>query len=264
MDADIGAALNGLLEEERAGAETLVGLVAMATDPFERQALTAMGGQAAEGCIELRAWLARLGVPISLRVAHSVSRVLGRERIDDRLRAFGEARRYLAGRCEALQERNLDDGTRTLLAALRAVQLAHAAWAEHRASDFAATRPGDAESSSPSHSTPRGERAPVAVAVADGAQAAEMTDTLALGERDAPEAVLPYDSDLAEAADAMAAGGMDGPASDLAPTDFAATDLPVEVPPPTPRAARRTATKPRVRPTPLTAPAAKRRGKQTP
>lgn len=184
MDADIIAALNGLLEEERADAEALVGLVAMATDTGERQALTAMGGQAAQACIDLHERLARLGVSISARVSNSVTQILKHERIDDRLRAFADVQRHLAGRCEAMQARNLDDETRALLAALRAVQQVHATWAEQRADEFGATRPSDVENSSPSHSVPRGERPPAFVdALAAGTGAATGPDV-----SDAPDA----------------------------------------------------------------------------
>ena len=161
LDPEIMAALNALLEGERAGVETLVGLVAMATDTIERRALITMGGQAVRSCVDLHERLDQLGAPAGVGVAPSGMRVLAHERIDDRLRAFGWMERELAERCEVLAARDLDDATRALLATLSAVQLAQAAWAERRADEFAATRPSEpgelseVESSSPAHAIPR-------------------------------------------------------------------------------------------------------------
>ena len=101
LDPEIMAALNALLEGERAGVETLVGLVAMATDTIERRALITMGGQAVRSCVDLHERLDQLGAPAGVGVAPSGMRVLAHERIDDRLRAFGWMERELAERIEA-------------------------------------------------------------------------------------------------------------------------------------------------------------------
>lgn len=235
MDADIIAALNGLLEEERADVEALVGLVAMATDTFERQALTAMGGQAVQGCIELHERLAHLRAPISGRMSNTVNVVLKHERIDDRLRAFADVQRHLAGRCEALQARNLDGETRALLATLRAVQMAHAAWAEHRADEFAATRPSDVESSSPAHAVPQGERALTfaAMPATEAPPADRLADSGAPETARAPETPAPDD-----VSPDAAVSGIGDPASPDAPLDGKMETAGAPAPKPRPRRIR--------------------------
>ena len=138
-------ALNALLEDERASVEAIVKLVSMATDGLERQALTAMGGQAIQACSDLHERLEQLGAPVSGRVSAAVDRLLAHERLDDRLRAFSQLQEQLADQVEALLLAGVDPETATLLASLRAVQLAHAAWAARRADEFAASRQIDPE-----------------------------------------------------------------------------------------------------------------------
>jgi hypothetical protein len=161
MNAEIIAALNALLEEERATVDALVALVSMATDTLERQALTTMGGQAVQGCIDLREHLEDLGAPIGQRVSPSIGRILSPEHLDDRLRAFSALRLALAGRCLELRAEDLDPETWSLLTRLREVQLAHAAWSERRAAEFAASRPEPDPALAPfggNHLGVRGER----------------------------------------------------------------------------------------------------------
>jgi hypothetical protein len=140
MDAAIVEALSRLLEGERACVEALVGLASMATDSLERHALMAMGGQAAQACSDLHEHLARAGASIGPQVGEAVSRVLGPDRFDDRLLAFSQVQYELADSIAALLPRDLADDTRTLLASLHDVHLAHAAWSARRAAEFAASR----------------------------------------------------------------------------------------------------------------------------
>lgn len=133
-------ALNQLLEGERACVEALVGLASMATDFPERHALMIMGGQAAQACSDLHEQLARADAPIGLRVGGAVLDVLAPDRLDDRLLAFSVVQQDLADAITALLELNVDDDTRSLVAALHDVHLAHAAWSARRAAEFADSR----------------------------------------------------------------------------------------------------------------------------
>jgi hypothetical protein len=141
MDRSTVDALNALLEDERASVEAIVKLVSMVTDALERQALTAMGGQAVQACGDLHQRLEQLGLPVGARISPAVDRVLAHERLDDRLSAFSLLQQQLADRTEAiLASQDMDPDTASLLAAIRAVQLAHAVWSSRRAEEFAASR----------------------------------------------------------------------------------------------------------------------------
>jgi hypothetical protein len=140
MDAATSETLNDLLEDERAAVEALVGLVAMATDGLERQAMVVFGGQTAQSCHELRALLERRGAVVSTRVGAPKHIILGQERYDDRLRAYSQLQQSLADRIEALMNSELDTDAQAVLAPLRSLHLAHHAWALTRADDFTASR----------------------------------------------------------------------------------------------------------------------------
>ncbi|GAC1447489.1 MAG: hypothetical protein PVSMB4_02990 [Ktedonobacterales bacterium] len=140
MDAAVVEALNQLLEGERACVEALVGLASMATDFPERHALMIMGGQAAQACSDLHEQLARADAPIGLRIGGAVSAILAPDRLDDRLLTFSVVQQDLADAITALHALDLDDDTRSLLASLHDVHLAHAAWSARRAAEFAASR----------------------------------------------------------------------------------------------------------------------------
>jgi hypothetical protein len=141
-------ALNRLLEGERGTVGVLVGLVSMATEAPERQALMVMGGQACQACDDLRGRLRALRAPIGMEIEPVLERILAPERLDDRLRAFSALRRELADLVGAALAAAPDPDTGDILATLRDVQLAQAGWAERRADEFAATRVG-AESATP-------------------------------------------------------------------------------------------------------------------
>jgi hypothetical protein len=174
MDVTTPETLSDLLADERAAVEALVGLVAMATDGLERQAMVVFGGQTAQACHELRALLERHGVTVSMRVGAPRHIILGQERYDDRLRAYSQLQQSLADRIEALMNGELDADAQAVLAPLRALHLAHYAWALARADDFTASREaaneqarqanpqGAAPVSRPEFSTPRAERPPAA------------------------------------------------------------------------------------------------------
>jgi hypothetical protein len=140
MDVTTSETLNDLLEDERAAVEALVGLVAMATDGLERQAMVVFGGQTAQACHELRALLERHGAGVTMRVGAPKHIILGQERYDDRLRAYSQLQQSLADRIEALMNGELDPDAQAVLAPLRALHLAHYAWALARADDFTASR----------------------------------------------------------------------------------------------------------------------------
>jgi hypothetical protein len=140
MDATTSETIAGLLEDERAAVEALVGLVAMATDGLERQAMVVFGGQTAQACHELRALLERHGAAVSMRIGPGRHIILGQERYDDRLRSYSLLQQSLADRIEALMNNELDADSQAVLAPLRALHLAHHAWALTRADDFTASR----------------------------------------------------------------------------------------------------------------------------
>ena len=140
MDPQTIDALNGLLENERASVDALVGLVSMATDSIERQALMVMGGQAAQTCHDLHERLEQSGAIVERRIGGGASHILGQDRFDDRLRAFGRHQQALADRIEALVATDLDTDTLALLASLRSMHLAHTVWSLQRAEEFTASR----------------------------------------------------------------------------------------------------------------------------
>jgi hypothetical protein len=140
MDASTSETILGLLEDERAAVEALVGLVAMATDGLERQAMVVFGGQTSQACHELHALLQRHGAAVSTRIGPGRHIILGQERYDDRLRSYSLLQQSLADRIEALMNGEVDDDAQAVLAPLRALHLAHHAWALTRADDFTASR----------------------------------------------------------------------------------------------------------------------------
>lgn len=146
MEAPIIDTLNRLLEDERAGVETLVALSSMATDSLERQALTVMGGQAVQACGDLHERLEKIEVPITSAIGGAARQLAAYEHLDERYRAFGQLQQRLADQIEALLPDDLDGQTQATLATLRAMHLAQAAWAMQRADEFAASRDVEPES----------------------------------------------------------------------------------------------------------------------
>lgn len=140
MDAQQIYALNELLEDERASVEILIALTAMATDSLERQALTVMGGQAAQACADLHEALARQDASISRKVSAAAGRVVAPEHLDTRFYAYAELQEQMAQRIASLPQPDLDAPTQGMLTTLQAMHLAHAAWVAQRADEFVASR----------------------------------------------------------------------------------------------------------------------------
>jgi hypothetical protein len=208
MDATTSESLNGLLEDERAAVEALVGLVAMATDGLERQAMVVFGGQTAQACHELRALLNRHGATVSARVGPGKHIILGQERYDDRLRSYSLLQQSLADRIEALMAGEMDADAQAVLAPLRSLHLAHHAWALTRADDFTASReaaneqarqanphlggsPPRSDSVTPLFERPAAERAAVAEPAAAGPTTPRAEPTTPRAEPDVARAAPP-------------------------------------------------------------------------
>jgi hypothetical protein len=207
MDAQHIHALNQLLEDERASVEILIALTSMATDSLERQALTVMGGQAAQACGDLREVLAGQNADISRKVSAAAARVVAPEHLDERFYAYAELQRQMAERITSLAQAELDRDAPAMLATLRAMHLAHAAWVTQRADEFVASRRQAEEAAGLAH--PAGREAAPEDAASDGDAAApapvstpempaepeDAREPRATNQEAAPDAV-PADSDV--------------------------------------------------------------------
>ncbi len=175
MDAQHVHALNELLEDERASVEILIALTAMATDSLERQALTVMGGQAAQACVDVREVLAQRQAEISQKVGTAAGRVVAPDRLDERFSAYAELQRQMTERIASLAQDEPDADTQAMLATLQAMHLAHAAWVAQRADEFVASRRQAEDAAALAHAAAHDaahEAAPEGAGSASGATAA--------------------------------------------------------------------------------------------
>jgi hypothetical protein len=140
IEAELAAAFNALLEDERASAEMEVALASGATEYMEREALTVMGSEDLDACCRLHEHLDRLSHSVSRRINGIVFSVLNEVRYDDRLRAFATHQREVGAEVEALLAKELDPELREILSQIRDAHVRHVIWCEDRANEFAATR----------------------------------------------------------------------------------------------------------------------------
>lgn len=140
FELELVEALNMLLEDERASVEMEVALASGATEYGERETLAGMGVEDIRFCVQLREEMEQAGLPVTPQINGVVFEVVGSERYDDRLRAFGHHQRVVADRARELQESNLEGGLREALDGISISHNLHAAWVERHAADFAATR----------------------------------------------------------------------------------------------------------------------------
>jgi hypothetical protein len=140
FELELVEALNMLLEDERASVEMEVALASGATEYGEREMLAGMGAEDIRFCVQLREEMEQAGLPVTPQINGVVFEVVGSERYDDRLRAFGHHQRVVADRARELQESNLEGGLREALDGISISHDLHAAWVERHAADFAATR----------------------------------------------------------------------------------------------------------------------------
>jgi hypothetical protein len=138
---EFAAALNTLLEGERASVEMEVGLASGATEYQEREALTAMGIDDLDACCALHEYLERHETPVSWRIHAAVYAVLNEVRYDDRLRAFAAHQQATGNHADELVKADEPrDDLRDILSSVRDAHVRHMLWAEQRADEFAATR----------------------------------------------------------------------------------------------------------------------------
>jgi hypothetical protein len=138
---EIDEALTALLELERASVEIEVALASAASEYQERAAFTAMGAEDIEACCALHERLQRSEDEVSRYISRVVFDILGRERYDDRLRAFAIHQREIGRRAsEILETLDAESGARRLLHEIAEAHVRHALWAERRAEEFAETR----------------------------------------------------------------------------------------------------------------------------
>jgi hypothetical protein len=140
FELELVEALNMLLEDERASVEMEVALASGATEYGERETLAGMGAEDIRFCVQLREEMEQAGLPVTPQINGVVFEVVGSERYDDRLRAFGHHQRVVADRARELQQSNLEGGLREALDGISISHDLHAAWVERYAADFAATR----------------------------------------------------------------------------------------------------------------------------
>jgi hypothetical protein len=138
---DVDEALTTLLELERASVEAEVALASAASEYQERAAFTAMGAEDIEACCLLHERLQRSEDEVSRYISRVVFDILGRERYDDRLRAFAIHQREIGRRAsEVLETLDAESGARRLLHEIAEAHVRHALWAERRAEEFAESR----------------------------------------------------------------------------------------------------------------------------
>lgn len=138
---ELAAALNTLIEGERASVEMEVGLASGATEYLEREALTSMGIDDLDACCALHEYLDRHQAPVSWRTHAAVYDVLNEVRYDDRLRAFAAHQRATGKHAGSLVEGDDQEADlRGILSTIRDAHARHTLWVEQRADEFAATR----------------------------------------------------------------------------------------------------------------------------
>jgi hypothetical protein len=140
LDADTLAALNRLLEDERAAVTIAAALINGATELAEREAFARMGGEQVLACCALRERLELAAAAVSGEIGGAVFPVLATDYYDERLRAYAYHLSHLNERAQALL---LVVTTRETRRTLEDAYAAHAwavAWCDRRAEEFAASR----------------------------------------------------------------------------------------------------------------------------
>lgn len=138
--ASEAAALNGLLERERACVAVVVALARGATERAESQAYTTLGGDLVVRCCALRERLELAGVPCTRATALDAAAILGTDTYDARLLAFAELLERTAARATETLAASADSATQRTLRDLIETHTRAAEWCRARAAEFAATR----------------------------------------------------------------------------------------------------------------------------
>jgi hypothetical protein len=218
LDADTLAALNRLLEDERAAVTIAAALINGATELAEREAFARMGGEQVLACCALRERLELAAANVSREIGGSVFPVLATERYDERLRAYAYHLSHLNERTQALLLVVTARETRRTLEDAYAAHAWAVAWCDRRAEEFTASRETD----------PRAARRTPLAAVAP--QRATSEDTGANGDGltridqlDATEAIHAA-ATLVENGHHAAPGADGGTAGDAASSDMERAD----------------------------------------
>jgi hypothetical protein len=135
--------LNEMLEEERAAVEAVIGLVAMSTDPHEREMLERIGGDEVWACSGLRDRIEALNGTSSRHISDFANYVLGLDYYPERLRTYGRHQRLIMERINTLLvQRTIDTETRQFLEVMLRQHADDVQWCEQRANVFEASRYG--------------------------------------------------------------------------------------------------------------------------
>lgn len=144
LDAETLAALNRLLEDERAAVVIAAALASGATELAERESFARMGGEQVLACCALRERLELAEAAVSAAIGGSAFPILATERYDERLRAYAYHLGHLNERAQALLLVMTARETRRTLDDLYAAHAWAVAWCGWRAEEFAASREADA------------------------------------------------------------------------------------------------------------------------
>lgn len=143
LDADTLAALNRLLEDERAAVTIAAALINGATELAEREAFARMGGEQVLACCALRERLELEAAAVSEEMGGAVFPVLATDHYDERLRAYAYHLSHLNERAQALLLVVTARETRRTLEDAYAAHAWAVAWCDRRAEEFAASRDAD-------------------------------------------------------------------------------------------------------------------------
>ncbi|HEY7350578.1 MAG TPA: DUF6306 domain-containing protein [Ktedonobacterales bacterium] len=152
---DLIRALNKLLEAERAGVEALVDLTRMSADVLEREMLQRIGGEEAWACASLRGQIEALGGMPSRQIGPLLTQLRARDHFAARLRLFAQQQQAVLENLKTLlEDQQLPEEVRELLAELYRIHAPNIAWCEQRAAAFG-MREGQQENTSLSHAAER-------------------------------------------------------------------------------------------------------------
>lgn len=140
LDADTLAALNRLLEDERAAVTIAAALINGATELAEREAFARMGGEQVLACCALRERLELGAAAVSGEIGGAVFPALATDYYDERLRAYAYHLSHLNERAQALLLVVTARETRRTLEDTYAAHAWAVAWCDRRAEEFAASR----------------------------------------------------------------------------------------------------------------------------
>ena len=168
LDADTLAALNRLLEDERAAVTIAAALINGATELAEREAFARMGGEQVLACRALRERLELEAADVSGGIGGAVFPVLATDHYDERLRAYAYHLSHLNERTQALLLVVTARETRRTLEDAYAAHAWAVAWCDRRAEEFAASRDADPHAA---------RRARVVAAALPYGETGENTDT---------------------------------------------------------------------------------------